>query len=99
MTRSLTIELSHRARALLARDGRDAIVGGIHLGRDLTLLELYLVVDQQGTLTVEANALLGDVIYMENPNRTPIRTSPNDVLEEAIDVLGRHLVLEDLADV
>lgn len=97
--RSLSNELSRRARMLLSRDGHEANVGGVRLGRDLVLPELYLTVDEKGTLTVEENNLTTAMVYMESPHRTILRTSAEATLEWAIAVLSKHMVLEDLAEV
>ena len=97
--RSLSNELSRRARMLLSRDGHEANVGGVRLGRDLVLPELYLTVDEKGTLTVETNDLPTAMLYMESPNGAIISSSPNEALEWAVCYLSKHMVLEDMAEV
>lgn len=91
--------LSKRARFLLNRDGKDSWVSGVHLGKDLTLPEFYLSVDEKGTLTIEYNSVEAPMIHMESPNGTVIRTSRIEVLEAVLTELGRYTVLDDLSSV
>jgi len=97
MMRSLSNDLARRARTLLEHDGRDSVVSNIHLGRDLTLKELYLCVDEKGTLVIETNTLNPVTVYTESPTGVIITTSPDNVLEDTIEMLTRHMVLDDLA--
>jgi hypothetical protein len=97
--RSLSNELSRRARTLLERDGHPSVVNGVVLGRDLQLLELLLIVDEKGTLTVETNTRTTVMVYMESPNGAILHTSPDDVLEGAIHYLSKYMVLDDMANV
>jgi len=99
MMRSLSNELSTRARALLKRNGHPSIVNGVVLGRDLQLLELVLIVDGKGTLTVESNTRKPVMIYMESPTGVIVHSSPDDVLEGAIHYLSKYMVLDDMANV
>lgn len=52
----------------------------------------------QGDLMIER---LPDyrMIYMESPNQTVIRTGTEAELTEALEIIDRAMVLEDLADV
>jgi len=98
MMRSLSNELSTRARALLERDGHKSVVHGADLGGELKLATLTLWTDERGTLCVE-QTYTHKTIYMESPNRTVIRTSPDNILKRAIDELRQNMILEDMADV
>lgn len=99
MKEILHAALSTRARFLLARDGSDAYLGGVHLGCDLVLPELYLSLDDSGALSIDRN--VGDLqtIYMESGFRKPLSSSPPRVLQEALTILGRYTVLDDLSAV
>ena len=100
MMRSLSNELSQRARHLLETRGRR---GSKHLNwenlvHELVLPELTLDASVQNTLMIE-ETVSGKMIYMESPNGTIIRTSPDEDLERAIEILRKHMVLDDLGSV
>ncbi len=97
MMRSLSNELSTRARALLNRDGHESAIHLQPSGCDLSLPTLDLWSDDQGTLCVEQR-FTKKVIYMESPNGSILKSSPDNILERAIDELRQRMVLEDLAD-
>lgn len=98
MMRSLSNELSFRARALIKRDGHEGKLQGHSLGSDLTLSTLSLWTDENGTLCVEQR-YTHKVLYMESPNGTIMRTSPDNILERTLDELRQLMILEDMADV
>lgn len=91
--------LSTRARFLLARDGRDSYLGGVHLGRELVLPELYLSLDGGGNLSIDYNAVGSRTIYRESGSHKPLTSSPPRVLQETLTILGRYTVLDDLSAV
>lgn len=86
----IEVELSERARALLERHGQ-GYSGDIRLP-DLSIMS------SQGDLMIER---ISDyrMVYMESPNKTVVRTSLEGELSWALDLIKRHTVLEDLADV
>ena len=92
MMRSLSNELSRRARYLTARDGMRWIIG-----QELELPELQITISNAGTLVIERSD--DKLIYEESPTGVIIRTSPTDELEEAIDILRKYMVLDDMAEV
>jgi len=98
MLRSLSNELSTRARALLKRDGHRSKIRAHTYGSDLTLPTLALWTDEHGTLCVEQR-YTNKVLYVESPNAGVLRTSPDNILERVIDELRQQMVLEDLSDV
>lgn len=91
--------LSARARFLLGRDGRDSYIGGVHLGRELILPEIYLSIDDSGTLSIDYNAIESQTIFMESGRRRVLSSSPDRVLQEILTILGRYTVLDDLSAV
>ena len=96
MMRSISNELSVRARALLKRDGHISL---IHFREsELRLSTLTLWVDVDGVLVVEQNYTHG-TLYTESPTGVILTTSPDNILERAIDELRQRMVLEDLSDV
>ena len=99
MSRFLQASLSARARFLLTRDGHDSYISGVHLGRELVLPELYLSLDDKGTLSIEYNSVESQTIFMESGLRTIISTSAPDVLRSVLTILGRYTVLDDLSAV
>jgi hypothetical protein len=99
MNRLLQSSLSTRARFLLARDGKESILGGIHLGRELVLPELYLSLDDKGTLSIEYNSVESQTIFRESGSGSVIESSTVRVLHEILSLLGRYTVLDDLSAV
>lgn len=99
MSGPLSEELARRARRLLncPRKESSSPAPSVLLN-ELVLPGLILDASVQGTLMIEMEPS-GKVIYMESPNGTVIRTSPAEDLEAAIEILKRHMVLDDLADV
>jgi len=83
-------ELSDKARALLGRHG------GKFSG-DVSLPGLSIM-SSQGDLMIERTADYL-MIYMESPNKHVIRTNLEGELGWALDLIKRHTILEDLADV
>ena len=100
MMRSLSNEVSRRARVLLKRDGHKgkALAGGHYLGRVLELASLTLSVSVEGTLLVE-QTYSGIVIYNESPTGVILSTSRDNILERTIDELQQFMILEDMSDV
>jgi hypothetical protein len=98
MMRSLSNELATRARALLKRDGHSSSPYGNRLGADLSLVTLEIWSDDHGTLCVEQK-YTKKTLYMESPNGSILKTSPDNILERVIDELRQRMVLEDLSDV
>jgi hypothetical protein len=98
MTPSPSSELSTRARSLLERDGHRHEINGDYAGRELILSGLTLSESEHGIITVELS-YTGKIIYMEGSSGTIIRTSPDNILEGAIDALRQYMILEDMADV
>lgn len=101
MMRSISNELSRRARYLCERDGYcHEIVNGGPAYQALVLPEIKLDVDEDNTLTIRRQNVHyssdGYYVLMEGPIGTLIETSPDDVLEWALAILRRHMVLEEL---
>ncbi|MGD9726306.1 MAG: hypothetical protein AB7V39_07910, partial [Nitrospiraceae bacterium] len=69
MNQMLHAALSTRARFLLNRDGHDSWVGRVHLGKELVLPEIYLNLDDKGTLSIEYNAVGSRTIFEETGER------------------------------
>lgn len=83
-------ELSDKARALLGRHGAD-FSGDV-------LLPGLSIMSSQGDLMIERTSDYL-MVYMESPNNTVLRTSLEGELDWALDLIKRHTILEDLADV
>jgi len=87
------LELSMRARALLLRHGGK-------LSGDVSLpgLSIMSSIDNLGNLMIERTSDYL-MLYLETPGGHVIRTSLDDDLSWALDLIKRHTVLEDLADI
>jgi len=99
MMRSLSNDLSARARFLAERDGRSIYLQGIAVALEVELPEFTIHIDPPGTLHVETWPPFVQSLYMEAPNGSILCTSPDEVLQGVIDVLKKHMILDDLASV
>jgi len=99
MMRHLSNELSRLARLLIKLKGNRPHKGfNVVLVYDLILPELTIDCSVQNTLMIE-ETVSGKLIYVESPNGTILRTSPDEELAAAIEILQKYTVLDDLASI
>jgi hypothetical protein len=104
MMRSISNELSRRARFLAKRDGYDhEMFDGSKTTKVLKAPGMVIYLDEDNTLSIVHELYLSgsarEQILLEGPIGTLIETSEDEVLEWAINQLVPLMVLDDLASI
>ena len=99
MMRHISNEISWRARAVADRDGYYHDDRFISTGQQYVDTGVLMIsVDDLSVLRVQ-DSLTTETVMVEGPIGVLIETSPDEVLETALDHLRSLMVLDDLADV
>lgn len=101
MMRHISNDLARRARFLAHRDGyRHEMVNDGPVFQVLVIEGMSISVDEENVLRIRRKDDDWDApdILIEGPIGTLIETSPDEVLEAAIEKLQPYMVLDDLAD-
>jgi hypothetical protein len=99
MPKALEKELSRRAKLLAKRDGHiHELYDGMSTAHVLVMGELVIYLFDTGQLNVQTNVQPSKMLYGESVSGLAVETSPDDVLQGAVDYLKRYMILDDLAD-